>query len=182
MRLQRPPGPMSMLRPGSSGPARFGSKPIMARPVRSENHRPEASDRANHPRSLPDASPTQLIEPLSIQHKTKGNCASEPLQALRTTGRRRHWERPPNAVDATGTTPPNDSKSRTSEGCGRNVWRTDRGQRTGGTPVTASLGPKAQAPCPGQGPAGRAAHADACEVETLTSGAEEKTGGPNYNR
>ena len=164
MRLQRPPGPMSMLRPGSSGPARFGSKPIMARPVRSENHRPEASDQANHPRSLPDASPTQLIEPLSIQ-KTKGNCASEPLQALRTTGRRRHWERPPNAVDATGTTPPNDSKSRTSEGCGRNVRHTDRGQCTGGTPATASLGPKAQAPSPGQGPAGRAAHAAACEVE-----------------
>ena len=71
MRLQRPPGPMSMLRPGSSGPACFGSKPIMARPVRSENHRPEASDRANHPRSLPDASPTQLIEPLSIQKKQR---------------------------------------------------------------------------------------------------------------
>ena len=174
MRLQRPPGPMSMLRPGNSGPARFGSKPIMARPVRSENHRPEASDRANHPRSLPDASPTQLIEPRSIQQKTNGSCASEPLQALRTTGRR--WqggELAPNAVDATGTTPPNDSKSRTSEGCGRNVRRTDRGQCTGGTPATASLGPKAQAPCPGQGPAGRAAHAAACEVEPDRRGGGE---------
>ena len=164
---------MSMIRPGNSGPARFGSKPIMARPVRSENHRPEASDRANHPRSLPDASPTQLIEPRSIQQKTKGSCASEPLQALRTTGRRRHGERPPNAVDATGTTPPNDSKSRTSEGCGRNVRRTDRGHGTGGTPATASLGPKAQAPCPGQGPAGRAAHAAACEVEPDRRGGGE---------
>ena len=118
---------------------------------------PAAIDRAHHPKSLPDASPSQLIRPRSIQQNYKGSCA------YGVTGRGTE------VGDATGTIPSNDIKSHTHEDCSQceAYWC----RRNGGTPGTTALAPRFRHRTLSklQAPPEKAGHAAACELESLTS-------------